>query len=694
MSEILDVQHRFRDEVCKECCGLDKFQLHIGSGRRTGQYIIANTLKEDCSTCQLLAKGLEHFEHQLLALYLKWMIRWQDDGLVFQADNNGATVIVEFYYMKGKRADFYLGFGPKLIILTESPIIPPGILRKAHVGPWWEDDGFLNLGRELVSRDRPHWAEFDSRSKLQCPTRLLDLTDDFDLGELHKNIKLIEPMKDRVEVASYIILSHTWGRPPHAKTRRLNMEQQKQEIPFQDLTPTLQSAVIAARRLRMRYLWIDSLCIIQPVDDNYDAVAREDWAQEGAKMHEIYANSSATIAIHSNSVETGGQIRDETLHFTTDGSDTSAEIRVRLLPNPEDLLHNIATAPSADRTGGICEIPSISPLEKWDKVSLRGWCYQERALSQRVLHITASELLLEEDGQITDCQCGNHHTRPAYGFAGWLASKLSQIKNPNKQQYDRARRAWSQLVKQYTQRMLGRESDLLPGMAGVVSLMSQDLSITMGKYVAGLWENNLLHWLCWKSMPWTSARPGDAYCENCRPHPRRVKPNPYQSAADVKYNVPSFSWASRFGPAEFMEEHWRTDEYVPVAEIVQVRCKTDSGMVSWGFIDFKAATLYPVLHFSTIGWMVPDFRKSTVSCSKHYACVVDVDFPRVQNMDSQRRVLRSQASRPVLGLASRTFGLIRQVGTPRPLGWQFALFSSSALWPFHPLISPRRIIPS
>src|SRR5207248_2982479 len=59
-------------------------------------------------------------------------------------------------------------------------------------------------------------------------------------------------------------------------------------IPLSDLPPTFRDAIAVTRTLRVRYLWIDSLCIIQ--DD------RDDWAKESPKMGLIYTNAILTIA--------------------------------------------------------------------------------------------------------------------------------------------------------------------------------------------------------------------------------------------------------------------------------------------------------------------------------------------------------------------------------------------------------------
>src|SRR5438034_1924444 len=54
------------------------------------------------------------------------------------------------------------------------------------------------------------------------------------------------------------------------------------------LPKTFQDAVLLTRALGVRYLWIDSLCIIQ--DDE------KDWKRENPKMGEVYQYATITIA--------------------------------------------------------------------------------------------------------------------------------------------------------------------------------------------------------------------------------------------------------------------------------------------------------------------------------------------------------------------------------------------------------------
>jgi hypothetical protein len=52
--------------------------------------------------------------------------------------------------------------------------------------------------------------------------------------------------------------------------------------------------------------------------------------------------------------------------------------------------------------------------------------------------------------------------------------------------------------------MFGCESDLLTGFAGVPRMFTERRDL--GRYIAGLWEKELLKWLCWKSQAWAPGR--------------------------------------------------------------------------------------------------------------------------------------------------------------------------------------------
>lgn len=122
------------------------------------------------------------------------------------------------------------------------------------------------------------------RSDKWLPTRLLDVGSD------------AESLPPRVietsgtGAAIYAALSHMWGDVetfPPLRAMKLNYEELKKEIPLRSLPRNFSDAVETCRKLGIRYVWIDSLCIIQD--------SSEDWKREAQMMHKVYKNAEVTI---------------------------------------------------------------------------------------------------------------------------------------------------------------------------------------------------------------------------------------------------------------------------------------------------------------------------------------------------------------------------------------------------------------
>jgi hypothetical protein len=86
----------------------------------------------------------------------------------------------------------------------------------------------------------------------------------------------------------YVTLSHCWGEKHIVTTTKESLTRRKEGIEVSLLPKTFSDAILITRKLRFRYLWIDSLCIIQ--DDEAD------WQLESKKMAKIYENSALTIS--------------------------------------------------------------------------------------------------------------------------------------------------------------------------------------------------------------------------------------------------------------------------------------------------------------------------------------------------------------------------------------------------------------
>lgn len=201
----------------------------------------------------------------------------------------------------------------------------------------------------------------------KSPTRLIDLGDRFSLGRLrpgnfsHKTVRLIAP----TQPLRYIALSHCWGnlgqRPWLTTSGNLD-RRLKTGFSIDDLPSTFQDAITVTRELDERYLWIDSLCILQGEDD--DDAHMNDWKIEAGKMQDVFRGAYCTIAATSSENSQQG--------FLTRANSKSAP---PIADNFEDdvLRGNLNT---------------------------RAWVLQERALSRRILHFTNRQTYWECGGGV------------------------------------------------------------------------------------------------------------------------------------------------------------------------------------------------------------------------------------------------------------------------------------------------------
>lgn len=113
----------------------------------------------------------------------------------------------------------------------------------------------------------------DSRLVVEVPQRLPTRVLDVGPTDGSIDVKLVETGR---RPDKYVALSHCWGKKQIITTTTDNIDEHKVAIDFRELSKTFQDAVIVTRKLSMRYLWIDSLCIIQNSGD--------DWAKESSYM--------------------------------------------------------------------------------------------------------------------------------------------------------------------------------------------------------------------------------------------------------------------------------------------------------------------------------------------------------------------------------------------------------------------------
>ncbi|KAK4452692.1 heterokaryon incompatibility protein [Podospora aff. communis PSN243] len=371
--------------------------------------------------------------------------------------------------------------------------IPEDIVIGRKVLPPQEN---FNLLRQWIQHCETNHSACAASGPL--PTRVINV------GQAGEDfVRLEETSPDQTD--RYMTLSHCWGPTPHLviRTTKATLPEHLQRIPLTALTNTFRDAVHVTRAVGMKYVWIDSLCIVQ--DD------ADDWARESAKMGFIYANSYLTVAAAASPDSTGGC-------FHHNQGDKPALQPARIKCTTPDGLGHVFLRP---RLGDFLTLHQ-SPLHT------RAWVKQERILSPRTIHYDTDQMLWE-CRESRACESGV----PESAFVTQRRIWDGRLHfGEGEQQESTSRRAfwwdWYDLVESYTTHGLTKGEDKLPALSGLATMLER-ASGGGDRYVAGLWRDHLPFGLLWrKYKDW-------------------MKPAP-------TYRAPTWSWSAWDGLASFYNE--------------------------------------------------------------------------------------------------------------------------------------------
>ena len=277
----------------------------------------------------------------------------------------------------------------------------------------------------------------------------------------------------------YAALSYCWGGPQPITLTKLTKRDMLRGIATSTLPQTIQDAITVTRKVGLRYLWVDALCIIQDSDSDRNA--------EITVMDRIYQNAQVTISAAS-----AGRCQDGFLATRSWRGDWS----------PSTSFVSIPYACPNGKRGNVQLYMSRSYKKDSEPLSRRGWALQERMLSSRVLVYGTWQLYWE-------CQ---RRKKWAGGRAGYFLSCLSELSSAENLQFedescegnvseeieDTPWTNWTDVVYEYSQKVLTESSDKLPALSGIASKYQKD---TKDIYCAGLWKESLLKGLKWKTEP-------------------------------------------------------------------------------------------------------------------------------------------------------------------------------------------------
>lgn len=197
-----------------------------------------------------------------------------------------------------------------------------------------------------------------------APTRLLDVSEASDKSTgvvtLVDSAKLMAASRTPILVL-YATLSHRWNPSHNYATTTSNVdEHQDMGMRIALLPKTFAEACITVRMLGLRYIWIDSLCVIQD--------SSEDKASEIPKMADYYQSAELNLSASTETLEGLWSDRDGTANkpFTINAT-------LSLPEKKKEVVLELAPVLRAAKS----------------HLDYRGWILQERIFPKRTLFFDA-----------------------------------------------------------------------------------------------------------------------------------------------------------------------------------------------------------------------------------------------------------------------------------------------------------------
>jgi hypothetical protein len=187
----------------------------------------------------------------------------------------------------------------------------------------------------------------------------------------------------------YATLSHSWGSHDVIKLLSENLDSYMEALPVGRLPATFNHAIEITRKLGLDYLWIDSLCIIQNNEAN--------WQKESALMSSVY----------------GGKLP----HF-------NGGLRARITDGGRKRVQDFRRK----------EVYNLSTFDA--HLGTRAWALQEKILPARTIHFG-------DRGAFWECRTNITSEYLPDGF-------LSMLVSPLVRQRGKFERLWKQIVELYS----------------------------------------------------------------------------------------------------------------------------------------------------------------------------------------------------------------------------------------------------
>jgi len=311
------------------------------------------------------------------------------------------------------------------------------------------------------------------------PTRLIDCSNP-DSPRLVTTATLASESLDGTGI--YAALSYVWGERQPNRTTAQNIKRYHTLIEPHLIPQTIQDGITVTHNLGVKYLWVDSFCILQDSD--------EDKGHEIERIRIYFHNAYITIVAAN-----AGRVSEGFLYEVPPRRIPSFK-----LPYPID-ASTVGTMSLAKLDDDIDEFD--------DAVDERAWCLEERILSPRRLIFRAHALQYECYTLSANINGSSLGLQGEEFHDGYL-----HLPHPEEAPDIDPLKLWLDIVKEYTSRRLTKKKDKLVALAGIAEhfeLVWREMNLQT-RYVAGLWTHHFPYTLLWivsepQSLPEVSRGP-------------------------------------------------------------------------------------------------------------------------------------------------------------------------------------------
>jgi hypothetical protein len=250
------------------------------------------------------------------------------------------------------------------------------------------------------------------------------------------------------------------------------------------LPQTFRDAVAITQAINVRYLWIDSLCIVQDDPD--------EWAQEAEKMASIFQNAYLTVCA------AGARSCKEGCGVSTQFSQAvHVDIPSTAKENSRDSRNAAGLRQLCVRRRGWRQVLEHCVAVRQFPIHSRGWIFQETLLSRRVIYFTPESQFYWQCCSLFESEDGILHSGIPDNTVPSSAERLCEPSDRfDKLQNDElAPNIWNEWMRDYFAREFSVKQDRLPALAGATALYQK---ITGDVPVIGMWKRHLPLQLGWR----------------------------------------------------------------------------------------------------------------------------------------------------------------------------------------------------